>query len=231
LTIPGEVRNRIYKFVFGYQHYHVSHDGRQARPCLRPEKYRSRRDAIKDCTIGQSFSPALASHHECRYSFSGRNPGARSSICFLLTCRQIYSEAAQLPFILNTFVFQQCGVLQRFCNRNRTAHVGAIRSIVLEHLVDIEYTSHKLLSSVTSILIFALVFDHSDWRSVRPSRLKTVSMLRSWMPSLAYATVCLEHCGTCQKHRTEFRAIERELEERLIGGSVVCSRNARLSGL
>lgn len=228
MTLPGEIRNRIYKFVFGYQYFHVSHDGRRARPCLRPERYRNRRDAIKACVVGQSFSPSLASHHECRHSFSGRNTGAMSSICLLLTCHQIHSEAAQIPFILNTFVFQQCGVLQRFCNRNRASHVGAIRSIVLEHLVDIEYTNHRLLSSVKSISIFALIFDHADWISVRSSRLKTVSMLSRWMPSLAHATVCLEHCGTGQKHRKDFRALESELEERLIKGSVVWSRNAGL---
>ena len=231
LTIPGEIRNRIYTFVFGYQYFHISHDGRRAKPCLRPERYRSRRNTIKDCAVGQSFSPALASHHECRHISSGRNARARYSVRFLLTCRQIYSEAAKLPFVLNTFVFQQCGVLQRFCNRNQAAYLGAIRSIVLEHLVDVEYRSDTLLSDVKSISIFSLIFDHADWRSVRPSRLKTISMLCRWMPSLVSATVCLEHCGVCQKHRTKFREIERDLEEMLIGGSVIRSGNARLSEL
>ena len=228
LTIPGEIRNRIYTLVFGYQYFHISHDGRRARPCLRPERYQSRRDTIKDCAIGQYFSPALASHHECRYIFSGCNARARYSVGFLLTCRQIHSEAAQLPFVLNTFVFQQCGVLQRFCNRNQAAYLGAIRSIVLEHLVDVEYRSDTLLSDVKSISIFSLIFDHADWRSVKPSRLKTISMLCRWMPSLVSATVCLEHCGVCQKHRTKFREIERDLEEMLTAGSIVRSRNARL---
>lgn len=206
----------------------MSQDGRRAVPCIQPEKYRIRRDAIKNRAKGQRFLPAMATHHDCRLGFFGHRTRRLEGIEILLVCRQIYNEASKVPFTSNIFVFRQSGVLQRFCQRNGRTRVELIRSLVLEYLVDTQGTNRILLSGARNVLIFALLFEPPDHRFGSHSRLKTIAMLRRSMPILTSATVCLEYCRNKQPHREKFRAIESNLEEFLTRRSAIDSNTSRI---
>lgn len=83
LRLPPEIRLRIYKYVFGGQRLWID--------CHR-HKYRN------------SYATHLGARF-CHFNIT-ENSNRRLDIRLLRVCRQIFTEAALLPYTLNEFVFQ-----------------------------------------------------------------------------------------------------------------------------
>lgn len=141
LALPPELRNRIYRYVLGDRTVHIFLDT-SAKWSIAHSVCRLReRDSHaavtirRDSTEGYHFS--YCDHHlehgcelqDRHRSSSKRFTSARLYIGLLQTCRQIYHEAALLPFSLNTFSFGYPNSLQGLLYSLSDAQRRAIRSI------------------------------------------------------------------------------------------------------
>lgn len=219
--LPGELRNRIYGLVLGTYWLHVSKDGSTVEICLKPGRFRTRCDLIKSSPTRQRFVPAYAYHHECHRR-------KRLPLDLLMVCRQVYLEARLIPFSANVFVFERRSVLTRFLNMHGEERSLALRSLLLEYLLDVDHESHRLLAGVERIMVFALLFDRVQFRLGEHSHVTTFTSLREQMVSLKSAEVCLEFCGAMRMSDWDFRRAEANIEDYLEGGLYLSDRTRKL---
>ena len=134
LSLPPELRNRVYRLVLGGRAIHL--EMKKGRIC----------HAICQCSVTEeeltksdrsapqpAFGALYDSRHEqCGFSFSNELLNAvrhHLSLTLLLTCRQIHEEAALIPFANNTFELPY-GAAQCL-SALLTAQAQAIQSVVL----------------------------------------------------------------------------------------------------
>jgi hypothetical protein len=187
-----------------------------------------RRDIIKSSPTRQRFVPAYAYHHECHVDRGECARGEKLPLELLMVCQQIYSEARLIPFSANIFVFERRSVLSRFLKTHREERSLAMRSLLLEYLLDVDHESHRLLARIERIMVFALLFDRTKYRSGGHSHTATFTSLREHMTCLSSANVCLEFCGPTRASDWDFRRAETDIEDYLTGGVCLSDRTREL---
>ena len=112
LRLPSEIRNRILKLVFI----------QQERPCVRSMSHIYTANAVP----GQSESVHFGGYLYLTQHF---RPWGRRSLHLqvLRVCRQIYAEAALLPFALNNFSCESPRALEEFERTLKPVQRQAIR--------------------------------------------------------------------------------------------------------
>lgn len=103
LTLPPEIRSRIYHYVFGAQQIWIGQDS----------DYTSRGKYIERAPDNVYIS---AGHRAGQiYHFNNADASGRGiDLRVLRTCRQVFTEAALLPYKLNRFTFESEGVRRAF---------------------------------------------------------------------------------------------------------------------
>lgn len=107
LSLPGEVRNQIYTYVFASSAYYI----------------RGRRGPNGKQRSGIEFAYHSLAHDHPR-------------LPLLLTCRQIYCETVDISLSLSTFMFSMLSILSR-CNylpahiRSKIQHVRLLTSVTV----------------------------------------------------------------------------------------------------
>jgi hypothetical protein len=143
-----------------------------------------------------------------------------------MVCRKVYSEARLLPFSMNIFVFERRSILACFLKTQSEERGLALRSLLLECLLDVDHESHRFLAKVKHITVFALLFDRvQDWSD---SHVVTFTSLPDHMAYLSSANVCLEFCGSTGMSDWDFRRAEADIEDYLMGGACLSDRTRKL---
>ncbi len=112
LRLPSEIRNRILELVFI----------QQERPCVRLLNHAHKANAVP----GQPESVHWGGYLYLTQHFS---PWRRLSLHLqvLRVCRQIYAEAALLPFALNNFSCESQPALEEFEDKLKPVQLQAIQ--------------------------------------------------------------------------------------------------------
>ncbi|KAK5164684.1 uncharacterized protein LTR77_009890 [Saxophila tyrrhenica] len=116
LTLPPEIRNRIWEFALSEGILHAGCGPEWPAPVgmLICNAQRGEDDAMQTVKYGETTADVESydqRHSRCtdggRWVTLNTPPDIRRrySVALLETCRQVHSEAALLPFELNTFVF------------------------------------------------------------------------------------------------------------------------------
>ena len=121
-TLPPEVRLRIYAHILGAQTLWIGHTPEDhrwnyvgktfARPYFSTEKEKFH--------CGEAFDYVLKNN-----GAGSSDPPAKADLRVLRICRQIYTEAALLPYRLTRFVFQDDSVRRLF---EKSARAGKKRA-------------------------------------------------------------------------------------------------------
>jgi hypothetical protein len=230
LKLPNELRNLIYEYTFGTNWLHISEDGKTARLCLEPSRYFLRRDVIKSSPTRQRFVPAYAHHHGFHLNREKCPKRKKLPLELLMVCRQVYHEARLLPFSMNIFVFERRSILANFLKAQSEERSLTMRSLLLECPLDVDHESHRLLAKMERVMVFALLFDRSEYWSGRHSHTATFTSLREHMACLSSANVCLEFCGSTRTSDWDFRRAEADIEDYLTGGACLSDRTRKLLG-
>ena len=138
LGLPPEIRNLIYRYALGSSHLHVYGSRLRIRVCGNPESYRCKAGrterssgSVLDVRLrGGMRSPP--SRHYCWEKRVDRRRRCKLALGLLLACRQVYCEAALLPFGLNTFVFGTCTSLVNFLASLTLTQAAAVRRVIVE---------------------------------------------------------------------------------------------------
>jgi len=132
LDLPPEIRNLIYRYALGSSHLHVYGRRSRIRVCGNPESYRYRAGRI-EMSSGRVREMCLrSSRHYCWEKRKDRRRRCKLALGLLLACRQVYCEAALLPFGLNTFVFGTYTSFANFLSSLTFTQATAVRRVVVE---------------------------------------------------------------------------------------------------
>ena len=112
LRLPPEIRNRIYTYIFGdcfvtISSHAISPDSRRVYGRFEAFEPPGYLDPCPEINYGQAAAQTL------------------------LVCRQIYSEARLLPFVLNTFYYHTVEDLE-FWKAQMSAQLSAVRKLWFE---------------------------------------------------------------------------------------------------
>ncbi|KAL8721886.1 MAG: hypothetical protein Q9225_001522 [Loekoesia sp. 1 TL-2023] len=120
LRLPSEIRNKIYEYALGGNHLEVDYEPHE-------HKYKT----IKKQRYRTHYGGGL--YHEC----AGEGDDIPSSLHLglLRVCRQIYGEAALLPYALNTFVFESDWVMKRCFETLRPVQKRAMGKVSIPRMV------------------------------------------------------------------------------------------------
>jgi hypothetical protein len=234
LALPLELRHQIYGHVLGGNWLHVNAEGQSVRICLNPRRFRLRYDVIKSSPTRQRFISAHASHDDCFADCAKQETSWRLCLGILHVCRQVYLEARLVPFTTNTFVFEQRLVLERFFLMQGWERGLALRSVIFMHLLGNDYGLHHLMPNVKHILIFVLLYPHTDYGVRERSYIRTFTEYRNDIHSLASARICLEFYGGYGTdglgwlNDWDFRLAESNIEELLTKGTPLSLRTQSL---
>ena len=115
LRLPSEIRNRIFKLVFT----------QQERPCLRSVRHYHRANAVP----GQPESVHFGGYLYVTQHF---RPWGEMSLHLqvLRVSRQVYAEAALLPFALNNFSCEDPPTLEAFEGKLKPVQRQAIQESI-----------------------------------------------------------------------------------------------------
>jgi len=141
--LPPELRNRIYTLLFGNRTIHIR-EKQLGDPADVPNV------ELSFCTVqhdqveveiytleGHKYKPLKSYdglHHayvDHPWSWPPPDPRLFRTLQFLGVCRQIYQEAALIPFATNTFCFHDIGSMRRFTKSLMPRHARAITSVIL----------------------------------------------------------------------------------------------------
>lgn len=137
LSLPPEIRNRVYGYVVGGNELHVN-IVRQSRTtklmklditiCTAVIDEESAATMVRHEEGDTEISDWHDRHHSCRV------PSSKVSynVALLKTCAQIHSETALLPFQMNTFMFNITEAFQTFHRKLMPIQRNAIRYMSLE---------------------------------------------------------------------------------------------------
>ena len=132
--LPPEIRVTIYTLILGGQDVHVRNIGNiiSHSICTNPVSHQQTLTAIKNRTVEDVSFPEEFDHYYCAtYSLSLRPTPIRLDLRIFCVCREIYREAALLPFKTNTFVFSHASQIQLFSNTLEAFQRKAVASICL----------------------------------------------------------------------------------------------------
>ncbi|KAK6390048.1 hypothetical protein LTR65_005859 [Meristemomyces frigidus] len=121
LSLPAELRNRIYGLVLGgqtlhiYSHTHYDHGS----------KRRIRNSGHHIC-CAKSYRER---HSKCHFEPEEHSMGSRIDLSLLEVCSQIHREAALMPFQYNTFAMDDSVYQEPFFERFVPAQIRAITSL------------------------------------------------------------------------------------------------------
>jgi hypothetical protein len=87
---------------------------------------------VRDMRLRDMRSPP--SRHYCWEKRVDRRRRCKLALGLLLACRQVYCEAALLPFGLNTFVFGTRTSLVNFLASLTSTQATAVRKVVVESI-------------------------------------------------------------------------------------------------
>lgn len=144
LALPPEIRNRIWRLVVANRTIHVqvwTIKGIVHWVCVND---RTDRDIAMDIKASnQHKHPDYDTFHRecCRYPLSR----ARLKLSLLRVCRQVYDEAALLPFKYNTFSIESFDALVPFLKSLVPSQARAIKSITLPFACDRKDASESAL--------------------------------------------------------------------------------------
>lgn len=137
MSLPPEIRNRIYGYVLGGNKLHVNvvnhgyHGGAvrmklEITICTAVIDEESAATMIRDGEEDTEITDWNGRHHSCRISQVPYN------VALLRTCSQIHSEAALLPFQTNRFMFDDPEALQFFLRKTMYIQRKSIVAVSLE---------------------------------------------------------------------------------------------------
>ena len=123
LSLPSEIRNRIYNLVLGGERLAISYEPHQ-------RKYKQ----LDYCRYRVHVGGGLYHH----LALNGYRRGARRTLHLGLirVCRQIYGETALLPYALNEFAFENDWVRRKFWKETKPAQQRAVG----KYKIGISYT-------------------------------------------------------------------------------------------
>ncbi len=124
LSLPPEIRNRIYDLVLGGQMLWISYN------------FHERHDIIKG---------RLKKIH------TGFKLDQKVQIGFLRVCRQIYGEAALLPYALNKFIFRTDCVRRKFEKITRPAQKRAVGKYEIGYYTGSSKLKKSIISSTSNV--------------------------------------------------------------------------------
>jgi len=142
LGFPPEIRNLIYRYALGSSHLHIYGSRLRIRVCGNPGSYRCRTGRterssgslldvrLRDMRLRDMRSQPF--RHYCWEKRVDRRRRCKLALGLLLACRQVYCEAALLPFGLNTFVFGTCTSLVNFLASLTLTQAAAVRKVIVE---------------------------------------------------------------------------------------------------
>lgn len=140
-----------------------------------------------------------------------------SPSALLMTCVQVHSEAALLPFTVNNFSFARSYDLQQFPGRLRVAQQKSISSIVIGHLTSPGGPNHlQRLTGVQDVTIFAERYGQelAQIKDIVAPRLPSFNS-----PRLTKAVVCVgsPKRGWYFNHSTgKIVAVCKEIEDMIV---------------
>jgi len=132
LDLPTELRLNIYDLALGGRTLHVgdpcSADGSQRiRPC-RASKHD---DEVRSQDIKDLHDLFVYRHLKCKTSEDDNGAFGHHGLALLSVCRQIYNEAASIPFSENTFTFSSPAQIQRLVASLTQLQQEAISNVTL----------------------------------------------------------------------------------------------------
>lgn len=225
LQLPPEVRNIIFRLALGGLHLHVTRKRLRGRVCGDPTSYRRRSKKIKrSCGDGHNITP-WSPHYYCHEKQEDRRRkdvllhGQKRAISLglLLTCRQMHNEAALMPFMLNTFVFDTCDTFSNFIAILTATQANAIRSVIIESITAGVITPGALLTArgVRHILVFGLFYSLDLGRRYNETGLRNLLLFES-IP-LYSVQICFEFLSLGGlRSPIDLRSLETELENLIV---------------
>ena len=149
VKLPAEIRKHVYDMVLGGNTIHASGYEREVKcpegktsmnSIARTLHCQACDDDVLDATEYEQKGSADAEkmyedrHSSCALECLDSNPDKPSppkfDVGFLTVCRQIYQEAALIPFAANTFSFRDTSDACKFINAIKPEQTQAISSIV-----------------------------------------------------------------------------------------------------
>ncbi|KAI7473502.1 hypothetical protein KC351_g11085 [Hortaea werneckii] len=132
LDLPTELRLNIYDLALGGRTLHVgdpcSADGSQrVRPC----KASKQDNEVRSQDIKDLHDLFVYRHLKCKTSEDDNGAFGRHGLALLSVCRQIYNEAASIPFSGNTFTFSSPTQMRRLVASLTQDQQHAISNVTL----------------------------------------------------------------------------------------------------
>lgn len=157
MTLPPELRNKIYGLVLGGKTIHIydtKEGGFRSTYCcskIDDEQYGKHAGASPDRT--EDLYQTTHSKKCCidLKDFCRRSPDSRISLGFLATCSKVYNEAALIPFADNTFSFNCDRDLSTFVASLIPAQHQTIRAICLPDAGNHNFVKDDVWSKLTSL--------------------------------------------------------------------------------
>ncbi|KAI6868068.1 hypothetical protein KC343_g5993 [Hortaea werneckii] len=132
LDLPPELRLNIYDLALGGRTLHVgdpcSADGSQR---IRPCKALKHDDAVRSQDVKDLHDLFVYRHLKCKASEDDNGAFGHHGLALLSVCRQIYNEAASIPFSENTFSFSSPTQMQRLVASLTQEQQNAISNVTL----------------------------------------------------------------------------------------------------
>lgn len=122
LRLPGEIRNKIYGFTLGDHHLWVGYTPHENKTkTIKHQRYKVH--------IGGGLYNRLAGHEQKYY----RQQEVRTlHLGLLRVCKQVYGEAALLPYEMNVFTFENDWVMRRCLKTLRPAQKRAMAKLFVQ---------------------------------------------------------------------------------------------------
>lgn len=257
LELSAELRNMIFELALGGCVIHVCYDEDDEilsrHICKRPSSEEADIQAIKDCELEKRHLSHITRHQHCFGSDPYDSDASDSDtthatanqapvVALLRTCRQIYNEAALIPFACNTFIFDERLDFGQFL-----CHLIPEQAAALQHLSmrfapidDIDGTNAKaaflrqvvqdVIGGLTSLVCFAEFEGPKEFGKRKQMRRGAVSLLKELeVKRLTVRAYCfegreevigrLESGLVSRKELVEWtEGVEAELKEKLIEG-------------
>lgn len=208
LSLPPEVRNRIYELVLGVGTIHIEPYTFSASVCTAAvndnDTVRALRqgDALIEAHDAWKTRHSACTEHLAAYTMFqgpidreeiGRHP---YGVALLQTCRQVHSEAALLPFKINTFAIHWLRSLPSFLASLMRAQQRSIRAVtVYSSRFDLQpgrpHLKTRHLTGLTRLTLFE-EYGHYDTHAQMKHNIIRASQMFSFAP-LKQLTFCFEY--------------------------------------
>lgn len=159
VRLPAEVRNAIYNHALGGNTLHISRNAWDERP---PE-FRCRMCLPACiCAVSNNSSWSDFEYPLCYEMCPHRPVGPRPNLSLLLACSQVYTEAALMPFIHNTFNFADATILPTFVSSLVASQAAAITTLKLHHVAAFHVFDDDYWTTLTGLRNLTLTIRGHD---------------------------------------------------------------------